>query len=81
MTILELETMLIEKDVPQKYYALDGKEHIERNWAIKKKFLHYEVYSIRFGQSFFVYKFNTESEACDCLYNKVIQDCLYDDVK
>lgn len=81
MTISELETMLAEKGVPHRYYALDGKEHVERNWAIRKRFFHYEVYSIRFGRRFFIYKFDTESEACDFLYNKVITDCLYDDVK
>ena len=76
MTINELKAILIDKGVPQKYYALDGKDHVERNWAIRKSFTHYEVYSIRFGQRFFIYKFKTESEACDFLYNQVIQDCL-----
>lgn len=81
MTTNELKAILIDKGVPQKYYALDGKDHVERNWAIRKSFTHYEVYSIRFGQRFFIYKFKTESEACDFLYNQVIQDCLYDDIK
>ena len=81
MTIKELEAILIEKGVPPKYYAIDGNEHVERNWAIRKKHRNYEVYSIRFGQRFFIYKFKTESEACNFLYNQVIEDCLYDDVK
>lgn len=72
MTIIELQKLLNQKNVPQNLYSLSGGLPNEAYCIAKNKSV-WEVYYSEKGEKSEYRKFNSEEEACKYFYKSLIE--------
>ena len=72
MTIIEMQRLLNEKNIPQNYYSLTGGLPNEAYCITKNKSV-WEVYYSERGEKSEYKKFNSEEEACEHFYKSLIE--------
>lgn len=74
MNINELEHYLSEKNIPKYYYNLSGTGRCDERLVLIQNDNMWEVYYLERGIKTTDLLFNTESEACKYIANKLVKD-------